>query len=158
MRWEVLAAPLWLLEEEGERGMFGFSPAQTPEGAKVLLVLLEGDGREGSSPSPPFLIARDVSLNPLGVFLCLNLQINHVHFAALAVPLFCSCSPGADREGFTVGPLRGQRSPRACPCPGDIVRVTMGWAGTGQTLPSDFSQTLLELRHRQSCAPVPSPW
>lgn len=25
MRWEVLAAPLWLLEEEGEQGMFGLA-------------------------------------------------------------------------------------------------------------------------------------
>lgn len=33
---DTLAAPLRLLEEEGEQDVFGFSPAQTPVGSKSL--------------------------------------------------------------------------------------------------------------------------
>lgn len=33
---DMLAAPLRLLEEEGEQDVFGFSPAQTPVGSKSL--------------------------------------------------------------------------------------------------------------------------
>lgn len=59
-------------------------------------------------------------------------------------PSFCSCSPGAAREGPHSEPRLWQRSPWGPPCPGDIVSVTMGREGTGQTLHSDFSQTLLD--------------
>lgn len=68
--------------------------------------------------------------------------------------MLCSRSPEAARGGSHSDPRLWQRAEVT---PGDTVSVTRGWEGPGQTqgtlLRSDFSQTLLELRQRQSCAP-----
>lgn len=107
-------------------------------------------GGRAAVPSPPFLIPGDVSPNPSELFLGLNLEINPVLFAALALfPLSWGCSGGSHSD-----PRLWQRAEVTL---GDTVSVTRSWEGPGQTqgtlLPSDFSQTLLELRQRQSCAP-----
>lgn len=66
LRWERVAAPLCLWEKEGERRVC--LVLALPKALGAAKVLLEGDGREGSGASAPFLIAGGVSPNPSGCF------------------------------------------------------------------------------------------